>query len=68
MANQLDRFLREDEVLRVTSLSRATLWRAIKAKQFPSPVNLSAGRVGWRESAIAAWQVDPMRWSADGAA
>lgn len=68
MTNKLDRFLREEEVLAVTSLSRATIWRLVKAKQFPPPVNITSGRVGWRESAIASWQADPMHWRGDGAA
>lgn len=62
MASKLDRFLREEEVVAVTSLSRATIWRLVKANQFPPPVNITPGRVGWRESAIAGWQSDPMRW------
>lgn len=66
--SRLDRFLREQEVLEVTSLSRSTLWREIKAQRFPRPVPISAGRVGWRESMIAAWQQDPMNWKPQGAA
>lgn len=65
---KLDRFMREAEVLMVTSLSRATLWREIKAGSFPKPVSITSGRVGWRESAIAAWQADPENWEQQGAA
>lgn len=68
MASRLDRFLREEEVVAVTSLSRATIWRLVKAERFPQPVTITPGRVGWRESAIAAWQADPMSWGDDGAA
>lgn len=68
MTAQLDRFLREEEVVAVTSLSRATIWRLVKAKQFPPPINITPGRVGWRESAIAAWQADPMQWEGHGVA
>lgn len=59
---QLDRFMREKEVLNITSFSRTTLWREIKRGRFPKSVVISAGRVGWRESAIAAWQNNPERW------
>ncbi|MNW10029.1 Prophage CP4-57 regulatory protein (AlpA) [compost metagenome] len=62
MTNRLDRFMREKEVLSVTSFSRTTLWREIKRGRFPSSVVISAGRVGWRESAIAAWQRSPESW------
>ena len=66
MPMKLDRFLREKEVLGVTSFSRTTLWREIKRGGFPRSVTLSAGRVGWRESAIAAWQNNPEDWKSDG--
>ncbi len=62
MTNRLDRFMREKEVLSVTSFSRTTLWREIKRGRFPKSVVISAGRVGWRESAIAAWQTNPESW------
>lgn len=63
MQPKLDRFMREREVLEATSLSHSTLWREIKRGNFPRPVPISAGRVGWRESIIAAWQQDPKHWS-----
>ncbi|EOZ4917739.1 TPA: AlpA family phage regulatory protein, partial [Pseudomonas aeruginosa] len=47
---ELDRFMREAEVLEATSLARSTLWREVKAKRFPSPVQITPGRVGWRQS------------------
>lgn len=58
----LDRYLKEVEVLAVTSLSHATLWREVKAKRFPAQVRISPGRVGWRASEIARWQENPMHW------
>lgn len=64
----LDRYLREAEVLRVTSLSHATLWREVKAKRFPAQVRISPGRVGWRASEIACWQADPTHWQLKSAA
>jgi prophage regulatory protein len=59
----LDRYLKEVEVLSVTSLSHATLWREVKAKRFPAQVRISPGRVGWRASEIADWQSSPCNWS-----
>lgn len=58
----LDRYLKEVEVLSVTSLSHATLWREVKAKRFPAQVRISPGRVGWRASEIAIWQRAPADW------
>lgn len=65
---QLDRFLRLDEVRTLTTLSRSTLWRMAKSGRFPEPVTITAGRVGWKASAIAAWQADPNNWTPPGAA
>ncbi|MEY9333135.1 prophage regulatory protein [Pseudomonas protegens] len=62
---KLDRFMQEKEVLSVTSFSRTTLWREIKRGRFPQSVVISAGRVGWRASAIAAWQSNPENWHAN---
>ncbi len=64
MTQKLDRFMRERDVLGATSFSHATLWREIKRGKFPKPVPISPGRVGWRESAIAAWQNNPEIWQA----
>ncbi|MGJ7513805.1 helix-turn-helix transcriptional regulator [Pseudomonas baetica] len=68
MTKKLDRFLRERDVLETTSFSHATLWREIKRGRFPKPVNISAGRVGWRESAITEWQTNPNQWKSTEAA
>ncbi|WP_367256186.1 helix-turn-helix transcriptional regulator [Pseudomonas sp. stari2] len=66
--DRLDRYLKEAEVLNVTSLSHATLWREVKAKRFPAQVRISPGRVGWRASEIASWQADPTQWYTTNAA
>ncbi|WP_082765646.1 MULTISPECIES: AlpA family transcriptional regulator [unclassified Phenylobacterium] len=44
------------EVARRTSLSRTTAWRLQQRGDFPMPYAISPGRVGYRESEIAAWQ------------
>lgn len=53
--SDLDRILGIDEVVRLSGLSPATVWRAIKAGTFPAPVRISARRVGWRASDIRSW-------------
>ena len=52
---QLDLFLRESEVRRITGLSRAQRQRLERAEQFPRRVRLSDRAFGWIESEIRAW-------------
>jgi prophage regulatory protein len=53
---KLDRFLRRPEVERVTGLGRSTIYDKMAIGEFPKPVPLSGGAVGWLESEIAEWQ------------
>jgi len=39
----------------ITSMSRATVYRLISAGEFPSKVQLSPRRVGWREAEVLNW-------------
>lgn len=39
----------------IIPFSAATLWRRVKAKQFPAPVKLSAGVTAWRVEEVRAW-------------
>jgi prophage regulatory protein len=64
----LEGYLREEQVLEVTTLSHATLWREIKAGRFPKQVRLSPGRVGWRASDLRLWLEDPVAWHITNAA
>ena len=41
-----------DEVVKRTDLSKATIWRLIKASQFPAPLKLSTQRRAWIEAEI----------------
>ena len=47
--------LRCPEVMRLTGLSKATLYRAVKAGEFPKPVKLTARAVGWRRKDVEHW-------------
>lgn len=51
-----DRLLPWPKVKAITGLSRTTAWRLQKAGDFPPPVVISPGRVGWRESELQAWK------------
>jgi prophage regulatory protein len=43
----------------IIPFSPATLWRKVKARQFPEPVKLSAGVTAWRVEDIRAWLASP---------
>lgn len=50
-----ERCLSIDEVAAKTSLHRATIYRLIKAGNFPVGKRLTPHRRGWNESTIDAW-------------
>lgn len=58
---QLDRFMREKDMLCHLLFPNHPL-RIIKIGQFPRPVLISPGRVGWRERAINPSQKNPGKW------
>ena len=47
--------LRLQAVMRLTGLSRSTLYRLIAHEQFPRPVRLSPRAVAWRRRDVDAW-------------
>lgn len=51
-----DRLLPWPEVRPIAGISRTTAWRLQNSGDFPRPVMLSPGRVGWRESEVKAWR------------
>jgi prophage regulatory protein len=51
----VDHIIRRPELLRLTGLSSASLYRAIKEGRFPRPVRLGLNSVGWRASAVQEW-------------
>lgn len=52
-------FYRMREVLRMTALSRSTLYRRIADGTFPAPVSLGGSAKGWRRSDLEEWEQDP---------
>jgi prophage regulatory protein len=48
-------FLTLGEVRSRVKLSKVTIYRKVKAGTFPAQYELSANRVGWKESEIDAW-------------
>jgi prophage regulatory protein len=49
------RLLSIREVMRWTGLGRTTLWNLEKAGTFPKRVEVTRGRVAYREADVAAW-------------
>ncbi|WP_426234341.1 helix-turn-helix transcriptional regulator [Pseudomonas sp. TWP3-2] len=58
MTENIDRFLRLQEVLHITGLSCATVYRRMKEGTFPKQVRIGPNSVAWRQSAIAKWMFD----------
>ena len=50
-----NKMLRAPEVMARTGLSRVTIWRRVKAGNFPAPRILGENSIGWPESEIATW-------------
>lgn len=43
------------DVIRLTSLSKTTIYRLIKAGEFPKAIKITARRVAWRAAEINCW-------------
>jgi prophage regulatory protein len=52
-------FLRIRDVLRITALSRPTIYRRIAAHRFPPPTHLGGRACGWPSAALQSWIEDP---------
>ncbi|WJD61292.1 helix-turn-helix transcriptional regulator [Pseudomonas kurunegalensis] len=52
---EYDRFLRIAEVVRVTGLSRNTIYRRMREGTFPEQVRIGPNSVAWLQSDISAW-------------
>ena len=46
---------RKKAVVTLTGLSATTVWRLTRRGEFPQPIRLSPGAVGWLDSEIRAW-------------
>ncbi|MNJ68430.1 Prophage CP4-57 regulatory protein (AlpA) [compost metagenome] len=54
-ANNIDRFLRIEEVVHIIGISRNTVYRRIKEGTFPKQVRIGPNSVAWRQSDISVW-------------
>ncbi|PWF23342.1 helix-turn-helix transcriptional regulator [Corticimicrobacter populi] len=58
-------FYRMKDVIRITALSRPTLYRRIAAGRFPPPVKLGGRASGWTANALQAWIDNPSGYVAE---
>jgi len=52
-------FYRLRDVMRITALSRSTVYRRIAEGRFPAPVHLGGRATAWQSAALQAWIDDP---------
>ena len=52
-------FYRLRDVMRITALSRSTIYRRISEGRFPPPVHLGGRASAWQSAALQAWIDDP---------
>ncbi len=57
------RILRIKEVIRLTGLSRSTIYKRVNSQteSFPTPVSLGGGLVGWVEEEVNAWILEAVQ-------
>jgi len=51
----MNRLIRKKELLNITGLSIASIYRLIKKGEFPKQVRISENSIAWRESDINEW-------------
>ena len=49
------RIIRTEDLTRRLGLSRATIFRNVKAVRFPAPIKISQRAIGWRIDEVEAW-------------
>jgi prophage regulatory protein len=51
----VERLLSFQTVCEMTTVSRTTIWRMVRAGAFPKPIKVSANRKAWRGAEVKAW-------------
>jgi prophage regulatory protein len=57
-------FYRLRDVIRITALSRSTIYRRISEGRFPAPVNLGGRASAWPSAALQQWIDNPEGYGA----
>lgn len=55
LQNSIPRLLDVNDVKRLTSLGKTTIYQYVKDNKFPKPLRLGANKIRWREDEIAEW-------------
>ncbi|HSL83584.1 MAG TPA: AlpA family phage regulatory protein [Thermoanaerobaculia bacterium] len=50
-----DRIIRRAELLQITGVSAASIYRWVASGTFPAPMKLGPNATGWLESEVVAW-------------
>ena len=66
MAEIEDRLLRRAEVERRIGFGRSTLYRMMRAGEFPAPIKIGPRAVRWSAREVAEWLASRPRSSGDG--
>jgi prophage regulatory protein len=53
--SNLDQIHRPKPLAKRLGVSTTTIWRMRGRHEFPEPVQISPGAIGWRESDVQAW-------------
>lgn len=51
----MDQIFRKRELSRLLQISEVTIWRWVRAGQFPKPIKLGPNIIGWRKGDIDDW-------------
>jgi prophage regulatory protein len=51
-----EQLLNVGDVCKITTLSKASIYRLINQGEFPPPVKISSRRVAWTDSAVQSWR------------
>jgi prophage regulatory protein len=57
-------FYRLRDVMRITALSRSTVYRRVAEGRFPAPVNLGGRASAWQRAALQEWINNPEEYRA----
>ena len=56
----LPRFIRQSDVVRIVGLSKSEIWRRVNAGTFPTPIRLGDRATRWEASELEAWMKEWM--------
>lgn len=63
-SKELPAYYRLRDVVRISALSRSTIYRRIAEGRFPAPVSLGGKASGWAREAVQRWIADPAGYQA----